>query len=228
MTQIELTMKNIILIGIILFLSACTADTARLSPDLLESQPYGYSLPISASFQVSPGDHRSKFPKTWTFHQTITAQGGPRIKIDLKEIQDVAALSILNRIYSNLGESRYDLNIVSWLYNASYRKTTDSDNKPHISVSFDLDLIARDRIGNTIYGKTISVKDALGDIPKELTTALDSRPQGLTGASFWPAIQDDLNAMSQYVNEIFLEKVHEIYVAEFAEISRIYTSFQEK
>jgi hypothetical protein len=94
-------------------------------------------------------------------------------------------------------------------------------------VSFDLDLIARDRIGSTIYGKTISVKDSLGEQAKELTTALDSRPQGLTGTSFWPAIQDNLNTMSQYVSETFLEKVHEIYVAEFAEISRIYTSYQK-
>ncbi len=219
-------MKKIILIGTVIFLSACTADTARLSPDLLESPTYGYSLPISASFQVSSGGPRSKFSKIWTFHQTIVPQGGPRIKADLKEIQDVAALSVLNRIYSNVGESRYDLNIVSWLYNASYRITTDSDNKTRISVSFDLDLIARDRIGNTIYGKTISVKDSLGETSEEFATALDSRPQGLTGASFWPAIQDNLNTMSQYVGETFLEKVHEIYVSEFVEISRIYTGYQ--
>lgn len=197
------------LIIILIFSAGCTGRIANVNPGSISPPHYDFMVPSSVSFRVGQGSQNY-------------FEGGPsgfsgsalKARIDIKQIQEVAALKILNNLYSKVDNYPQHLNIVSTLTNFSYRWPFEFSIKPRMMVSFVLSLSAKDKDNNNlIYSNTITVKDSLGSHGKEVI--------GL-GAAFWPFMQKDADKVSQLVGDTLLEKVYEIYTAEFEKIAQIH------
>lgn len=202
-------MRKIILSLIVMLTLAtgCTGNIANINPASLSTPRYGFTVPCSVAFYVGQGSQND-------------FEGGPsgfagqalKARIDLKQIQEVAAMKILNNLYSKVDNYPQDVNIVSTITNFSYRYPFEFSMKTRLMISFVLSLSAKDKKNNLLYSNTINVKDSLGSYGKEVIG---------WSAGFWPLMQSDADKVSQLVGDTALEKIYEIYIAEFENIAKI-------
>jgi hypothetical protein len=202
--------EGLILILILICIAGCTGKTANINPTSISTPHYDFTVTKPVSFCVGQGSQNN-------FEGGPSGYGGSALKarIDLKQIQEVVALKILNELYSKVDNYPQEVNIVSTLTNFSYRWPFKNKLHPRVMVSFVLSLSAKDKNNNQLYSNTITVKDSLGSYGKEVI--------GLS-AAFLPLMQRDADKVSQLVGDTVLEKIYEIYISEFEKIAQINSS----